>query len=74
MAQLTYPAASLVAGPVQGHFARHIGAARDRDAALAGEAPSPLAIATIIDAAFWASLRREEGQAPKISLAFLKPE
>ena len=32
------------------------------------------AIAAIIDAAFWASLRREEGQAPKISLAFLPPE
>jgi hypothetical protein len=28
----------------------------------------------IIDAAFWASLRREEGYAPKISLAFLPPE
>ncbi len=31
-------------------------------------------IEAIIDAAFWASLRREEGYAPKISLAFLPPE
>ena len=28
----------------------------------------------IIDAAFWASLRREEGYSPKISLAFLPPD
>ena len=74
MAQPTYPAAQLVAAPVQGHFARHLAAAQARDSQLTGETPSPLAIASIIDAAFWASLRREEGQAPKISLAFLSPE
>ena len=32
------------------------------------------AIAGILDAAFWASLRREEGRSPRISLAFLPPE
>jgi hypothetical protein len=68
----TYPAARLVADPVQGHFSRHIAAAGGADG-IANDTPSPLAIATIIDAAFWASLRREEGQAPKISLAFLSP-
>jgi hypothetical protein len=31
-------------------------------------------IEAIIDAAFWASLRREESYVPKISLAFLPPE
>lgn len=31
-------------------------------------------MAAIIDAAFWASLRREEGFVPRISLAFLPPE
>jgi sensor domain DACNV-containing protein len=31
-------------------------------------------MAAMIDAAFWASLRREEGFVPKISLAFLPPE
>jgi hypothetical protein len=69
----TYPAARLVADSVQGHFARHIAAARAQDT-LSGDTPSLMAIETIIDAAFWASLRREEGQAPKISLAFLPPE
>ena len=69
----TYPAARQVADSVQGHFARHIAAARARDLVVS-DTPSPLAIASIIDAAFWASLRREEGQAPKISLAFLSPD
>ena len=38
------------------------------------ESPPATAIAAIIDAAFWASLRREEGASPRISLAFLPPE
>jgi len=74
MIQPTYPAARLVADVVKAHFARHIGAARAGDSSIVSEAPPPIAIASIIDAAFWASLRREEGQAPKISLAFLSPE
>lgn len=69
----TYPAARLVADAVHNHFARHIAAARARDGADA-DSPPALAIETIIDAAFWASLRREEGRAPKISLAFLPPD
>jgi hypothetical protein len=36
--------------------------------------PDREAIELITNAAFWASLRREEGYAPKISLAFLPPE
>ncbi len=74
MIQPTYPAAKLVADSVQGHFARHIAAARAIDTPAINDSPPPLAIAAIIDAAFWASLRREEGQTPKISLAFLSPE
>src|SRR6185436_10048008 len=37
-------------------------------------APDLEAIEAVIDAAFWASLRREEGYIPKISLALLPPE
>ena len=37
-------------------------------------APDADAVAGIIDAAFWASLRKEEGRSPRISLAFLPPE
>ena len=69
----TYPAARLVADAVQGHFARHLTSARAREG-VDVEAPPQVAIAAIIDAAFWASLRREEGRAPRISLAFLPPE
>ena len=58
-------------GPLRAPHCR--GAGHGQRRAL-GETPPPLAIASIIDAAFWASLRREEGQAPKISLAFLPPE
>jgi hypothetical protein len=37
-------------------------------------APPVAVIEAIIDVAFWASLRHEEGRSPKISLAFLPPE
>ena len=73
MLQPTYPAAKLVADAVQQHFERHIAAARAAAPVAIADSPSPRAIAAIIDAAFWASLRREEGQPPKISLAFLSP-
>ena len=60
----------MVAEAVQAHFARHIRASRTAGPADV-QSPPTLVIAAIIDAAFWASLRREEGNAPKISLAFL---
>src|SRR5690242_17788058 len=41
-----------------------------------GYAPRPDAgvLEEVISTAFWASLRREEGKAPTISLAFVPPE
>jgi hypothetical protein len=69
----TYPQARLVADAVHVHFARHITAARSLEP-IDIDTPPTLAIAAIIDAAFWASLRREEGNAPRISLAFLPPD
>ena len=35
--------------------------------------PDASAIESMVDTAFWASVRREEGYIPKISLAFLRP-
>ncbi len=62
------------AGPrVAAHFEKHIRAAQVDGQAVAA-APSVATIETIVDAAFWASLRREEGYTPKISLAYLPPE
>ena len=70
----TYQAATAVAARVESHFARHLAAARRRGEPELAPEPDAQAIEAIIDAAFWASLRREEGHAPKISLAFLPPE
>ncbi|WP_293297251.1 putative sensor domain DACNV-containing protein [Pedobacter sp. UBA4863] len=70
----TYQAAQLVAATIETHFAMHLA-----EAAAKGEidlAPQPPArvIEAILDAAFWSSLRKEEGHSPKISIAFLPPE
>jgi len=65
-----YPAARAVAAKVQAHFARHLG--QQSPAVL--PPPTLSEIGAIVDAAFWASLRREEGYVPKISLALVPPE
>jgi hypothetical protein len=63
-----------VAGRVQAHIAHQALMARERgETDLAPEADLE-AVEAIIDTAFWASLRREEGYTPTISLAFLPPE
>jgi hypothetical protein len=69
-----YPAARSVAAAVEAHFAHHGSAAREQGVRGLAPAPDAAAIEAIIETAFWASLRREEGHAPKISLAFLPPE
>jgi hypothetical protein len=68
-----YPAARAVAPTIEAYFRRHLAAEDEphHDEALL---PDASAIERIIDTAFWASLRREEGYVPKISLAFLRPE
>ena len=68
-----YGGANAAAPRVATHFTRHIEAAQ-RDGQPAAPAPSVATIETIIDAAFWASLWREEGYTPRISLAYLPPE
>lgn len=70
----TYQAARAVAPEIETHFARHVAAALGRGEVEMAPAPDKLAIEAIIDATFWASLRREEGRSPKISLAFFPHE
>ncbi len=69
-----YPAARTVAATAQDYFARHLAAARRQGQQELAPEPAALDIESIIDAAFWASLRREEGYPPKISLALVPPE
>jgi len=68
-----YGGARAAAPRVAAHFASHIGAA-ERDGQAVAAAPGVSALETIIDAAFWASLRYEEGYPPKFSLAYVSPE
>lgn len=72
--EATYQAARAVTPAIEAHFALHISAARERGEDKLAPIPDLAAIEAIIDATFWASLRREEGRSPKISLAFFSHE
>ena len=69
-----YPAARAISETAHGHFARRVAEARAKGKEGLAAVPDAPAIEAIVDAAFWASLRREEGYSPKISLAFVRPE
>jgi hypothetical protein len=64
MIRAPYPAAGIAARQVYPHFA-HITHGR--------AAPDIETIEELLDVAFWASLRREEGYSPQISLAYVDP-
>ncbi len=68
-----YPAARTFAARLEAHFARRP-AAGVRGPSAGVPSPDSGAIEAMVDAGFWASLQREEGYAPEISLAFLPPE
>ncbi|MSO84306.1 MAG: hypothetical protein EXQ53_13600 [Acidobacteria bacterium] len=70
-----YAAARIVAPAVALHLQLHRAALPPYDPLLPPREllPGAHTIESIVDAAFWASLRREEGYVPRISLAFLKP-
>lgn len=70
----SYQGAREVAPAVEVHFARHIAEARTRGEDGLAPEPDAATIEAIIDATFWASLRREEGHEPKTSLVFLSPK
>lgn len=61
MNRASYPPAASVATQLAEHFRRHS----------AQRAPDAATIERLINAAFWASLRREEGREPTISLAYV---
>jgi hypothetical protein len=71
--QSAYAAASAAAEVAASFYARHA-ADRDHGGPNARHIPDIAAITAIVDAAFWASLRQEEGRFPRISLAYLAPD
>ena len=69
-----YPAAEAIAPRLHEHFRRQHEMARSEGADALAALPSVAVIQRIVDTAFWASLRRQEGYVPRISLAWLPPE
>ncbi|RPD49640.1 hypothetical protein DNI29_02235 [Hymenobacter sediminis] len=74
LSEPTYLAARMVAPMIETHFARHHAAAAAQALTGLAEPPPMQWVEVIVDAAFWASLRREEGHPPRISLTLLRPE
>lgn len=72
--EATYQAARSVAGTIESYFAHHFATATLNGGQEAVHQPHAPEIETMIDTAFWASLRHEEGYSPKVTLAFLPPE
>ena len=70
----SYPPSRAVAATMQEYFASHLAAASQQELEALAPQPDAQTIEEIIDTAFWASLRQEEGYFPKISLALLPPE
>jgi hypothetical protein len=72
--EAAYPAARIVSPKVHAYFTRQRAETGAGSKGRIATLPDAGAIQAIVDAAFWASLRREEGFIPKISLAFVSPE
>ncbi len=72
--EAAYPAARIVSPKVHAYFTRQRAEAGAGSNGRVATLPDIAVIQAIVDAAFWASLRREEGFIPKISLAFVSPE
>ncbi|SFQ66925.1 putative sensor domain DACNV-containing protein [Hymenobacter arizonensis] len=69
----TYLTARMAAPTIEAQFARHRANSAPQDSRLAAP-PEAHLVEAVIDVGFWASLRREEGHPPRISLALLSPE
>ncbi len=74
MPRETYAAARTVSPKVEAYFARRRAEAVSHSQEHLASLPDAVTIEAVIDVAFWASLRREEGYMPRISLAFLSPD
>lgn len=69
----TYLAAKMVSSEIKEYFEKQYESSK-QDHVQASLIPDTYVIEAIIDTAFWASLRHEEGYIPKISVAYLPPK
>src|SRR5690606_21141315 len=74
MSDLIYPPAGRVSSTIHESLRRRHEEARRTGMSIRAHLPQPDVIERLIEAAFWASLRREEGRIPKISLAIVPRE
>lgn len=74
LSEPTYLPARMVAPQIEAHFKTHLSNAQSITTINLATAPDSTVIEAVIDIAFWASLRREEGHSPRISLALLSPD
>jgi hypothetical protein len=74
MKREAYAAARSISPELHAYFACHRETALRRGETCLAPVPESEAIEALIDAAFWTSLRREEGYMPRISLAYLPKE
>lgn len=74
LSEPTYLPARIVAPVIEAHFKKHLREAEELQHKNLATAPDGMILEAVIDIAFWASLRREEGHSPKISLALLTPD
>lgn len=71
--ETAYQAAGKVADTIASILLKHQTAALENGERNLASVPEAWVVEKMIDTAFWASLRKEEGNATKISLAFLPP-
>src|SRR6187549_3366421 len=64
----------ILAREIDIHLAHEHAIAIQQGGIATGPAPSREVIEAILTAGFWASLRREEGSSPRISIVYLPPE
>jgi len=74
LSEPTYIPARMVAANIETHFSVHLDNARENGVDNLAHKPEASIIESVIDVAFWASLGKEEGHPPKISIAILKPD
>ena len=74
LSEPTYIPARMVAANIETHFSVHLDNARENGVDNLAHKPEASIIESVIDVAYWASLGKEEGHPPKISIAILKPD